>query len=146
FEGLNFEEIVWMSHGDSVATLPSPLQAIASSESGLIAAICHSARPQYGVQFHPEVTHTPCGAKLLHNFISLCGISQKWTMDQFLHLSEAEIKERVGTGKIVSLVSGGIDSTFSTLLCSRALGPENVFPIHIDTGLMRHKESEEICD
>lgn len=144
FEGINQEEIVWMSHGDSVEKLAPDFQCAALSASGLPSIICHKTRLFFGVQFHPEVTHTQNGSRLLKNFLDLCGCKGEWTMENFIHEAEREIREKVGNERVVSLVSGGVDSTVSTFLCFRALGKERVFPIHIDTGLMRLGESEEI--
>ncbi len=146
FEGLGKEEDVWMSHGDSVEELSPHFDVIAMSKNGLISAVRHKALPYFGVQFHPEVTHTACGETVLANFIRLCQCKRDWTMDLLLHMAEEEIRERVGSHPVVSLVSGGIDSTVSTFFCLRALGAKQVIPIHIDTGLMRTGESEEIVE
>lgn len=144
FSGLEKEETVWMSHGDSVELLAPVLECAAVSESGIPAVLCHKTRPQFGVQFHPEVTHTKNGSVFLKNFLDFCGCKRDWTMDHFLHVAEEEIRQKVGRERVVSLVSGGIDSTVSTFLCYRALGAEQIIPIHIDTGLMRAGESAEI--
>lgn len=144
FRGLKSEEIVWMSHGDSLEQLAPDLDLGALSESGLPAIVCHKSRPHFGVQFHPEVTHTNNGAIFLKNFLDLCGCRRDWTMENFVHGAEEEIRHKAGKDLVVSLVSGGVDSTVSTCLCFRALGAAQVFPIHIDTGLMRAGESQEI--
>ncbi len=144
FHGLNDRELVWMSHGDSVSKLASSFQISGKSRDGTIAAISHCSAPHYGVQFHPEVTHTPNGKQILHNFLTLCDCERKWSPAQALALIKDEIRNRVGDKNVISLVSGGVDSTVATLICTEALGPDQVIPIHIDSGLMRENESEEV--
>ena len=90
------------------------------------------------------MTHTKRGTQILDNFLSLCGCSRSWTLDHYLNTSLKEIQQKVGNGRVISLVSGGIDSTAATFLCYKALSPENVCPIHIDTGLMRAEESLQV--
>lgn len=141
FNKLGAEETVWMSHGDSIEVLASCYHALAKSKDGLIAAIQHRHLPHYGVQFHPEVTHTPSGSRILQNFVEICQCSPQWTMDNYLQRMKDEIRQRVGNGRIISLVSGGVDSTVATFLCDEAIGPDRVYPLHIDTGLMRKGES-----
>ncbi len=141
FEKLDAKETVWMSHGDSIETLAPSFLMLATSKDGLIAAIEHRHLPHYGVQFHPEVTHTPRGADILRNFITLCGCSRQWTMASYLERTKKEIREKVGNGRIISLVSGGVDSTVATFLCHEAIGADRVYPLHIDNGLMRSNES-----
>jgi GMP synthase (glutamine-hydrolysing) len=138
---LGTTETVWMSHGDSIDTLSPSFISIAKSNNGLIAAIQHRELPHYGVQFHPEVTHTPKGTHILRNFIQLCGCSPQWTMTNYIQKMKQEIKEKVGDGNVISLVSGGVDSTVATFLCHEAIGADKVFPLHIDNGLMRAGES-----
>ena len=144
FQGLEDSESVWMSHGDSVKELPSDFKAIAHSSDGVIAAIRHARYPLYGVQFHPEVTHTPNGAQILSNFLNICKCARDWTVTTLIDEAKEQIRQQVGRGRVVSLVSGGVDSTVATLLCREALGNERVIPIHVDTGLMRHQESSEV--
>lgn len=144
FRGLEKQENVWMSHGDSVDKLAQCFEPIAHSQDGIIAAIQHSEKKQFGVQFHPEVTHTENGQKILENFIEMCECKRDWTVNNQIESIKNEIRDQVKDGHVVSLVSGGVDSTVSTMLCTIALSPERVHPLHIDTGLMREGESEEI--
>ncbi len=144
FKSLNPHESVWMSHGDSIVSLAEDYQVIAESKGSVIAAIQHKSLPFYGLQFHPEVTHTPNGTLMLKNFLDLCQCRQDWTTDIALQEIIRDIRETVGNGRVVSLVSGGVDSTVSTFLCFEALGPEKVIPIHIDSGLMRKNESRDV--
>ncbi len=145
FKGLNSNQMAWMSHGDSIQQLAESFSVTAKSDSGHVAAIQHSTLPQFGVQFHPEVTHTEMGKEILHNFLRICKCSQNWTLDDYITSVKNEIRDQVGEGTVISLVSGGVDSTAATFLCFEALGPEKVIPLHIDTGLMRAGESEEVC-
>jgi len=146
FDGLEGEESVWMSHGDSIDELAENFQVTARSKDGAIAAISHRTHPHFGVQFHPEVTHTPNGRQILQNFLSLCRCEKSWTPLQALETIKQEIRDKVGDGRVISLVSGGVDSTVATFLCTEALGPNQVIPIHIDSGLMRKNESAEVLE
>ncbi|CCB92124.1 GMP synthase [glutamine-hydrolyzing] [Waddlia chondrophila 2032/99] len=145
FKGLDSHQMAWMSHGDSINRLADPLIATAQSENGHIAAMQHTSLPQYGVQFHPEVTHTENGKEILHNFIQICQCKQTWSLKNHIESAKEEIRKQVGNGTVISLVSGGVDSTAATFLCFEALGSEKVIPLHIDTGLMRAGESKEVC-
>ena len=141
FETLENQEIVWMSHGDSIETLAPSFTSVATSKDGIIAAIQHRNLPHYGVQFHPEVAHTTKGSNILRNFVALCGCAPEWTMTNYLQKAKEEIREKVGNGRVISLVSGGVDSTVATFLCHEAIGADKVYPLHIDNGLMRNGES-----
>jgi GMP synthase (glutamine-hydrolysing) len=144
FRHMNEEETVWMSHGDSIQNVASCYHTIAKSKSGVVAAIEHRSLPHFGVQFHPEVTHTENGFILLENFLSISGCSRNWSVSDYLESAIGEIRKKVGQGRVVSLVSGGVDSTAATFLCLKALGPQKVFPLHVDSGLMREGESREV--
>lgn len=144
FEGLPVTQIAWMSHGESIEGLSDQLKAIAKSEEGIVAGVAHVNKPQYGLQFHPEVTHSEKGRDILRNFIRLCGCQGDWTLSDYIEEAKEKIREQVGDGNVVSLVSGGVDSTVATTLCFEALGKDRVIPIHIDSGLMRDKESQEV--
>jgi len=146
FHHLSSEESVWMSHGDSVEELSPNFKTIAKSRDGMVAAIEHRNFPFFGVQFHPEVTHTPNGEKLLRNFTEICGCQKDWSIENYIEQAVERIREQVGNSRVISLVSGGVDSTAATLLCHKALGPENVHALHINTGLMRACESEEVIE
>lgn len=144
FEGLEARELVWMSHGDSIVDLAKDYMVTAKSKDGAIAAIEHKHLPHFGVQFHPEVTHTKNGHRILSNFLKLCQCRREWTPQQVLEEIKNNIRDKVQDGRVISLVSGGVDSTVATCLCTEALGPEKVIPIHIDSGLMRSNESQEV--
>lgn len=145
FRGLQEREKVWMSHGDSIQKIGHSFIPIAHSEDGIIAGVQHTEKPHFGVQFHPEVTHTENGSTILENFVSLCSCTKSWTVKNQIEAVKEDIRKQVGCGQVISLVSGGVDSTVATLLCNEALGSDRVHPLHIDTGLMRKGESEEVC-
>ncbi|MBN1256153.1 MAG: glutamine-hydrolyzing GMP synthase, partial [Planctomycetes bacterium] len=109
FDGLPEETQVWMSHGDQVAGLPDNFETLARTETCPHAAIRHREKPLYGVQFHPEVHHTPCGKELLRNFLyKICKASGSWQMESFITETVAQLRERIGTGKVVLGLSGGV--------------------------------------
>ena len=146
FSSLSSSQNVWMSHKDSITELASPFHIIGKSADGKIAAIEHQSRPVFGLQFHPEVQHTPQGTKIIKNFLDLCSCEAKWNMESYIEKIKSDIREKVGNKKVVSFVSGGVDSTVATCLCIQAIGPENVHALYIDTGLMRAGESEEVAE
>ena len=138
-------EQVWMSHGDRVTALPTGFHVIGESEGAPFAFIADDARKFYGVQFHPEVVHTPHGAQLLKNFTGVvCGCKNDWTMTAFKEEAIAKIRKQVGGGKVICGLSGGVDSTVAAILLYEAIG-EQLTCIHIDTGLMRTGESEQVA-
>lgn len=137
FSGLKKREICWMSHGDVVSVLPKGFKPIASSAESKIAAFRNGK--MYGLQFHPEVGHTPKGSKILGNFAKLCGMKKSaWSARQFLKSSKKDSK----IGDSIIAVSGGVDSTVAAVLAKRLL--KKVHLIHVDTGLMRKNESETV--
>ncbi len=137
------QEIVWMSHGDSVDELPNGFKTIASTADCAVAAIANESKKYYGLQFHPEVTHTKNGQKIFDNFINICSCKREWTMKNYVKDQIDEIKNRVGDSKkVFLLVSGGVDSTVAFSLLNKALGNDRVYGLHIDNGLMRKNESE----
>lgn len=144
FKGLKESEIVWMSHGDSVVDIAKDFKVTATSHDGIIAAFQHNSLPHFGLQFHPEVTHTPCGTAMLENFLDICKCKKNWSLNNYIESIKEDIRKQVGNQMVVSLASGGVDSTASTLLCYEALGKEKVIPLHIDNGLMRANESEQV--
>lgn len=144
FKELDPIQSIWMSHGDSVAVLSRGFQRIGSTDSCANAAACDPIRKLYGLQFHPEVTHTPHGMKILRNFCDLCGCSNKWQPSTFASQLKDEIRARCSGKKVFLLVSGGVDSTVAFFLLNEALGPDRVMGLHIDNGLMRHGESADI--
>jgi GMP synthase (glutamine-hydrolysing) len=135
---------VWMSHRDSVASLADNFRILARSEDGIPAAIAHKQLPLFGLQFHPEVSHTQFGQRIIEQFLQLCSCQRDWSMQHYLDSSMQDIREQVGHSPVLSLVSGGVDSTVATCLCQKALGPEQVHALYIDTGLMRLHETEEV--
>jgi len=118
FQGLEEPMRVWMSHGDKLAKLPEGFHTVATSDNSEYAAIAHSTKPIYGLQFHPEVTHTPKGTKLLENFaLGICGSKQTWTMSAFMGQEIERIRKLVGEkGQVLGAVSGGVDSTVAAKL------------------------------
>jgi GMP synthase (glutamine-hydrolysing) len=145
-EGVNGgESQVWMSHRDRVEAAPDGFDVLASTETCAIAAMAHRERPIAAVQFHPEVVHTKHGREILTNFVfGMCGCQQDWDPKNRIPLIEADIRERAGDRNVFFFVSGGVDSTVAYKLCLRALGPERVYGIYVDTGLMRAGETEYV--
>ncbi|WP_439634082.1 glutamine-hydrolyzing GMP synthase [Glycocaulis sp.] len=137
-------ERVWMSHGDRVMAAPEGFHVIATSPGAPFAAIADEARRFYGVQFHPEVVHTPRGALLLKNFThEIAGMKGDWTMAAFKDEAIARIREQVGSGRVICGLSGGVDSAVAAVLIHEAIGDQLVC-VFVDTGLMRHGEAEEV--
>jgi GMP synthase (glutamine-hydrolysing) len=148
FDGLwevGRREPVWMSHGDRVTRLPEGFRAVAVSEGAPSAVVADDAHRFYGVQFHPEVVHTPHGTQLLHNFTHrVAGCIGDWTMAAFRDEAIARIREQVGDGgKVILGLSGGVDSAVSAVLIHEAIG-ERLTCIFVDTGLLRAREAEEV--
>jgi GMP synthase (glutamine-hydrolysing) len=139
-EGLPDDFPVWMSHGDLVDVAGDDFVALARTESCPIAAVRHRSRPLYGLQFHPEVTHTPLGARILENFlVRICGCQQTWTMVNFAELAVRHLKQQIGTDRILCGLSGGVDSSVTAALLSRAVGKQ-LSCILVDNGLLRDNE------
>ena len=135
---------VWMSHGDRVNAIPDGFEIIAKSDGAPFAAIADEARKIYAVQFHPEVMHTPDGAKLLSNFVhKIAGLSGDWTMAAFRDEAIAAIREQVGGARVICGLSGGVDSSVAAVLIHEAIG-EQLTCVFVDTGLMRAGEGEEV--
>jgi GMP synthase (glutamine-hydrolysing) len=134
---------VWMSHGDSAERLDNGFRVDARTGSAPFAAISDQGKNWYGIQFHPEVVHTPLGAKVLDNFARrICRFEKRWTMSSLLDTQVAAIRAQVGeTGKVVCALSGGVDSSVAAALISRAIGPR-LHCIFVDTGLLRHGDRE----
>ncbi|MBO8160350.1 MAG: glutamine-hydrolyzing GMP synthase [Thermosipho sp. (in: Bacteria)] len=144
FEGLPKRFDVWMSHSDRVEEIPKGFSVIASSENSPFAVIKNERAKIYGVQFHPEVSHTKFGKKIISNFIEkIVGLQRNWEMDDFINSKVNELKEIIGDEKVLLGLSGGVDSSVLALLLKRAIG-DNLIPIFVDTGLMRLNEKEEI--
>ena len=134
---------IWMSHRDSVAQPPPGFAVIGSTETSGIAAMSDPKRKIYGLQFHPEVVHTPAGKDILSNFLfGICAAKRDWDVSQRVPLIEEQIRRTVGDRSVFFFVSGGVDSTVAYTLCLCALGPERVYGMYVDTGLMRLGETE----
>jgi GMP synthase (glutamine-hydrolysing) len=141
--GVEGRQQVWMSHRDLVAQAPGGFDVLARTETCAVAAMGSSARGLYGVQFHPEVAHTPCGPTILSNFVfDVCHCEQDWNPAGQVRAIEEQIRAIAGHRNIFFFVSGGVDSTVAYTLCLRALGPERVHGTYVDTGLMREGETE----
>src|SRR5208283_65502 len=143
--GLSGKEKVWMSHGDTVFSLPSEFEELAHTESCPVAAFRHKSKPIYGLQWHPEVLHTENGARMLHNFIfEVCKCQPNWKMEDIIGKMVAEIKSEIGDNKAIIGLSGGIDSGVATALAAEALG-DRLTAVFVDHGFMREGEPEAIC-
>jgi GMP synthase (glutamine-hydrolysing) len=135
---------VWMSHGDKVDALPPGFRIVAQSPGAPFAATADDARRFYGVQFHPEVVHTPDGAKLIANFVRhVCGLAGDWTMAEFRATKIAEIRAQVGSGRVICGLSGGVDSAVAAVLIHEAIGHQ-LTCVFVDHGLMRQGEAEQV--
>ncbi len=138
-------EQVWMSHGDAVAVIPHGFRTVAKTESAPFAAIADDRRGFYGIQFHPEVVHTPHGAALLENFArGVAGCREDWSMASFRVRAIASIRAQVGDGRVVCGLSGGVDSSVSAVLVHEAIA-DRLTCVFVDTGLMRRGEAEEVA-
>ncbi len=137
---------VWMSHGDRVTKLPKGFRSVGISNGAPFAAIANDERKIYGVQFHPEVVHTPDGAKLLSNFVHrIAGCAGDWTMAQFRETEVERIRAQVGKGRVVCGLSGGVDSAVAALLIHEAIG-DQLTCIFVDHGLLRQNEAREVVE
>ncbi|MCH7928899.1 MAG: glutamine-hydrolyzing GMP synthase [Proteobacteria bacterium] len=147
FEGLwapGAHEQVWMSHGDRVVTLPPGFRAVAHTEDAPFAAIADDERRFYGVQFHPEVVHTPHGAELLKNFTHrVAGCSGDWTMASFREHAVARARAQIGDGRVICGLSGGVDSSVVAVLLHEAVGSQ-LTCVFVDTGLLREGEAGQV--
>ncbi|CAN0653682.1 glutamine-hydrolyzing GMP synthase [Nitratireductor aquimarinus] len=135
---------VWMSHGDRVTAIPPGFRVVGTSTGAPFAAIANEERKYYGVQFHPEVVHTPDGAKLLSNFVNnIAGLQGDWTMAAYREQAVDAIRKQVGDGKVICALSGGVDSSVAALLTHEAIG-DQLTCILVDHGLMRKNEAAEV--
>jgi GMP synthase (glutamine-hydrolysing) len=142
--GIGHREPVWMSHGDCVTALPPGFEAIAVSDGAPYAVIADEARRLYGVQFHPEVVHTPRGALLLRNFTrKIAGLSGDWTMARFRDEAISRIRAQVGAGRVICGLSGGVDSSVAAVLIHEAIG-DQLTCVFVDTGLLRSQEAAQV--
>ena len=146
FEGFppELEVKVWMSHGDRVTKLPPKFSVLAASDNSPVAAMGDEERRFYGVQFHPEVVHTPQGKEILSNFLfHICKCEADWSMGSFIEQTIPKLRERVGESNVVCALSGGVDSSVVALLLHRAIG-NKLHAIFVNNGLLRAGEAEEV--
>lgn len=143
---ISLDTQVWMSHSDTISAVPEEFEVIASTSTVPVAAFRIKGKEKYGIQFHPEVTHTTEGKNLLRNFVvHICGCAQDWTPDQFVESTIAELKQKLGDDKVVMALSGGVDSTVAATLIHRAIG-KNLHCIFVDNGLLRKNEFQQVLD
>jgi GMP synthase (glutamine-hydrolysing) len=138
------ETVVWMSHGDQVQSTSGGFVSLAATETCPVAAVRHSTRPIYGLQFHPEVSHTPQGGRVLRNFLyEVCGCSDTWKMSSFLDETVEALRAKIGKDRVICGLSGGVDSSVVAALLVRAVG-EQVSCIFVDNGLLRAGEVDAV--
>jgi len=141
-KGLNKKEKVWMSHGDTVFSLPDNYEVLAHTENCPVAAFRHKKKPIYGLQWHPEVVHTEKGMRMLRNFVfEVSRCEANWKMEDFIDSAIREIKQAIGDSKAIIALSGGIDSSTITALAARAIG-KNLTAVFVDHGFLRQNEPE----
>jgi GMP synthase (glutamine-hydrolysing) len=146
FSGVPFSQPVWMSHGDSIERLPSGFRALAYTANSPLAAMADPDRRFYGLQFHPEVSHTRYGAQIISNFVhTVCGCQETWTPQSFVQRSAAHIRDLVGGAKVICALSGGVDSTVTAALVQKAIG-DQLTCVFVDHGLLRKGEVERNKD
>lgn len=142
--GVPKETIVWMSHGDQVRAATGEFDTLAATDTCPVAAVKHRSKPFFGLQFHPEVSHTPEGGRMLRNFLhDVCGCQGLWKMTTFIDRTVAEVREQVGKNRVICGLSGGVDSSVVAALLLKAIGPQ-VACIFVDNGLLREGEAESV--
>jgi GMP synthase (glutamine-hydrolysing) len=143
-KGIPLQSQVWMSHGDTISEIPANFEIIASTDAVKIAAFHVSETNIYGIQFHPEVTHSTDGKQLLQNFlVDICACSQDWTPDAFIETTIAALQAQLGNDQVVLGLSGGVDSSVAAILLHKAIG-KNLHCIFVDNGLLRKNEYQEV--
>ncbi|WP_221088180.1 glutamine-hydrolyzing GMP synthase [Deinococcus aquaedulcis] len=143
FEGIQGEFVAWMSHSDSVTALPQGYEVVAETEDTPVTAIENRGTRRYGVQFHPEVVHTPKGGQLLANFLEICGVARDWNAEHIIEELVDGVRAQVGDGRVLLAISGGVDSSTLGLLLAKAIG-EKLTAVFIDHGLLRLGEREQV--
>ncbi|KAJ3809070.1 hypothetical protein F5876DRAFT_78133 [Lentinula aff. lateritia] len=145
FQGLGEEMQVWMSHGDQLCEIPPDFHIIAHTKTAPFAAVAHNSKPFYGIQFHPEVTHSLRGKEVIGRFIlNVCGCRSNWTMEEFIGKEIARIREICGPkGRVIGAVSGGVDSTVAAKLMHEAIG-DRFHAIMVDNGVLRLNEAKQV--
>ncbi|MFA4866612.1 MAG: glutamine-hydrolyzing GMP synthase [Pedobacter sp.] len=146
FNSIALDSQVWMSHGDTITSIPENFELIASTDNVRVAAFQIKGSDTYAIQFHPEVTHSIDGKQLLENFlVDICGCNQEWTPYAFVETTIAELKETLGDDKVVLALSGGVDSSVAAILLHKAIG-KNLHCIFVDNGLLRKDEFEAVLE
>ena len=144
--GKDAEKTVWMSHGDRIDRMPRGFSALAGSANSPVAAMADHKRRWFGVQFHPEVAHTPDGVKILGNFLfRICGCEPTWNMASFIQRTTKAMQERIGTDRVICGLSGGVDSSVTAVLLHKAIG-DNLSCILVDNGLLRRDEARDVME
>jgi GMP synthase (glutamine-hydrolysing) len=144
FKNISPTEVVWMSHGDRVEKLPKGFTAVADSTNSPVAAMEDRKRHFYGIQFHPEVVHTPRGKEILSNFVyGVCGCAGNWTMHNFIEQAKSEIRAKVGGDRVILGLSGGVDSSVAAVLIHEAIG-DQLTCVFVNNGLLRKGEAEQV--
>ena len=137
---------VWMSHGDTITSVPANYKIVASTEDVRVAAFHVEGEQTWGIQFHPEVYHSTDGMQLLKNFVAgICGCKQEWTSESFVEATVRELREKLGDDKVVLGLSGGVDSSVAAVLLHKAIG-KNLYCIFVDSGLLRKNEFEDVLE
>ena len=144
FKGISNQSQVWMSHADTITRIPENYEVIASTQDVKFAGYRVQKETTYGIQFHPEVYHSTEGKILLKNFVvNICGCKQEWTPDSFIESTVKELQQKIGSGKVVLGLSGGVDSSVAAVLLHKAIG-KNLYCIFVDNGLLRKNEFENV--
>ena len=145
FKGLPEKSVTWMSHGDYMEKVPEGFSLVAHSDACPNVAICDETRGFYGVQYHPEVNHTEFGTAMIRNFLyEVCGATGDWTMGDYKNTAIAAVREKVGSGRVLLALSGGVDSSVLAAMLAKAIGKQ-LTCVFVDHGLLRKNEKEEVC-